>query len=122
MVVVFVHWVQQVMIVHLVHVGMIVDCPLGQGNSSGKCACDSKYTGNNYEISSLYSSSTTNLGLVILYGWFGLDATTESKVVIGSSDYFIKTINSATIECIIEAGTGNRSINITSFVVWYHYQ
>ncbi|KAN0032831.1 hypothetical protein ACTFIV_006758 [Dictyostelium citrinum] len=95
-------------------------CPLGttgldcsfictcQGNcndtSSCKCACDSNYTGNKYELASLYSSSCTiNNKYWFSYDWLGLDETTESKVVIGSSDYFIKTINSSIIECNIEA-------------------
>ncbi|EGC32699.1 hypothetical protein DICPUDRAFT_81491 [Dictyostelium purpureum] len=94
------------------------DSGLGKCSSStGMCIClTPKYGGDQCKTITQFlssaSSTTTEGGLVNLYGWFG-ETNSNFNVKIGSSDCPYHFVNSTFSNCTIGSGSGTQSITIS---------
>ncbi|KAM9970352.1 hypothetical protein ACTFIR_002207 [Dictyostelium discoideum] len=85
-------------------------------NITGECSCTSDYTGSNCLVASQYISSieptTTDGGLVKMWGWFGKNRTDDLSIQIGSLVCSVTLVNSSYIECEIGPDSGTKSVTI----------
>ncbi|KAN0038513.1 hypothetical protein ACTA71_000691 [Dictyostelium dimigraforme] len=91
-------------------------------NFTGECLCTSDYTGVNCLLPSQYISSieptTTDGGLVKMWGWFGKN-NSDLSIQIGSSFCNVTFVNSSYITCEIGSDSGTKSVTVTQNGIKY---
>ncbi|KAN0024247.1 hypothetical protein ACTFIV_008648 [Dictyostelium citrinum] len=86
-------------------------------NQTGVCTCSTDWQGSSCESPSHYISSiqptTTDGGLVLIYGWFGGNGYHNNPLVtIGATECKINSINESLINCTIGSGSGTKSVSV----------